>query len=448
MNYNETIDYLYNAAPAFTKVGASAYKEGLSNTEALDAHANHPHRSFLTIHVAGTNGKGSCSHSLAAILQSAETTVNGIRRPLRVGLFTSPHLVTFRERIRVNGDMIPEQYVIDWVARNRSFFEPLSPSFFELSTAMAFEYFRDSQVDIAVIEVGLGGRLDCTNIISPILSVITNISFDHTQFLGNTLTKIAGEKAGIIKPNTPVVIGETTPETRPVFEAVAAAINTPSAQSPNHYVATRRNAPIIFAEEHPFYLDCDFQLKGYYQQRNLQTILNCLLPMARALRQHGITFTNATKTVKHALANVCTLTGLMGRWQKLSDSPLVICDTGHNVAGWQYLSRQIAETPRQGTLRMVFGMVDDKDLDTVLSMLPKDAVYYFTQAETHRAIPASKVQEKALSHGLHGTSFATVPAAYQQALKDAHSTDDFIFVGGSSYVVADLLSALSQHPAI
>lgn len=432
MNYQETIEYLYNAAPAFTKVGASAYKEGLSNTEALDAHANHPHRSFLTIHVAGTNGKGSCSHSLAAILQSAETTINGIKRPLRVGLFTSPHLVTFRERIRVNGEMIPEQYVIDWVARNRSFFEPLSPSFFELSTAMAFEYFRDAQVDIAVIEVGLGGRLDCTNIISPILSVITNISFDHTQFLGNTLGQIAGEKAGIIKPHTPVVIGETTPETREVFLSTA----------------TSRNAPITFAEDKPFYLDCNFQLKGYYQQRNLQTILNCLLPLGRALVQHDIIFTNATKTVKQALANVCTLTGLMGRWQKISDSPLTICDTGHNVAGWEYLSRQITETSENGTIRMVFGMVDDKDIDTVLSMLPSRAVYYFTQASTHRAIPSEKVTKLALEHGLSGQSYPSVSEAYQAAVNDADRENDFIFIGGSSYIVADFLTTQNarKHP--
>lgn len=466
MTYNETIDYLYNAAPAFTKVGAAAYKEGLSNTLALDEHAGHPHHSFLTVHVAGTNGKGSCSHSIAAILQSAKTIVNGVERPLRVGLFTSPHLVTFRERIRVNGEMISEEYVVNWVERNRDFFEPLQPSFFELSTAMAFEYFRDQNVDIAVMEVGLGGRLDCTNIISPILSVITNISFDHTQFLGNTLASIAGEKAGIIKPNVPVVIGETTPETRSVFYQKAVSLN----------------APIIFAEEHPVYLDCNYELRGSYQIKNQQTVLNCLLPLARQLRKHNIYFTDATNSVKYALENVCKLTGLSGRWQTLSTSPLVICDTGHNVSGWEYLSKQIRDTasqqaqkaqaqekqqvqePRQvqeiqqvqaiqnksnheraktasSTLRIVFGMVDDKDINTVMEMLPDFATYYFTQASTHRAIPVDKISTYAASHNLHGTCFSNVYDAYKAAIADA-SPYDFIFIGGSSYVVADLLTAL------
>lgn len=432
MNYEETIDYLYNVAPAFTKVGASAYKEGLSNTMALDEHSGHPHKEYLTIHVAGTNGKGSCSHTLAAILQSAG---------LRVGLFTSPHLITFRERIRVNGEMVPEQYVVDWVEHNRSFFEPLSPSFFELTTAMAFEYFRDAKVDIAVIEVGLGGRLDCTNIISPILSVITNISFDHTQFLGNTLAKIAGEKAGIIKNGVPVVIGETThPETpcgdddtRTVFEKKAAEVG----------------APIIFAEDNNVSLDCEMQLKGDYQQKNKQTVLNCLVPMARALWQRGIRIGNATQKVKYAFEHVCDMTGLMGRWQTLAEKPLVICDTGHNAAGWEYLHQQIIETAKHhNTLRMVFGMVDDKDIDIVLGMIKKideshKTEYYFTQASTHRAIPAQKVAEKALAVGLHGKISDNVADAYHAAMNDA-AEDDMIFVGGSSYVVADLLTHLSM----
>lgn len=415
--YHSTISYLYNAAPAFTKVGASAYKEGLSNTLALDEHAGHPHREYMTIHVAGTNGKGSCSHTIAAILQTAG---------LRVGLYTSPHLVSFRERIRVNGEMIPEQYVVDWVEQNRDFFEPLSPSFFELATAMAMQYFRDAKVDIAVMEVGLGGRLDCTNIITPILSVITNISFDHTQFLGDTLEKIAAEKAGIIKPGVPVVIGEAEGGVREVFQETA----------------DRVGAPIIFAEDHPTYLDCDYELKGTYQIKNRQTVLNCLLPMGRALKTKGITVTDATQKVKHAFENVCEMTGLMGRWQTLQTEPLVICDTGHNVAGWQYLSEQIRHTAEGRQLRMVFGMVDDKDIDTVLQMLPQDAIYYFTQASTHRAIPAEMVSEKASHHGLHGETFQSVTEAYQKAMEDA-AKDDFIFVGGSSYVVADLLTGLA-----
>lgn len=426
MTYKETIDYLYNAAPAFTKVGAVAYKEGLYNTEELDRHAGRPHRSFLTVHVAGTNGKGSCSHSLAAILQAAG---------MKVGLYTSPHLVTFRERVRVNGEMMPEEYVVDWVERNRSFFEPLSPSFFELTTAMAFEYFRDQKVDIAIVEVGLGGRLDCTNIITPVLSVITNISFDHTQFLGSTLHDIAREKAGIIKKGVPVVVGETVAETREVFQEVA----------------ERLCAPLSFAEDSKIPLDVDFQLKGSYQKNNLNTILHCLLPLARELKKRGVRIPNATKTVRYALEHVCDLTGLRGRWQTVGEKPLVICDTGHNVAGWEFLAKQITETWKQralqfkkqgmdSRLRMVFGMVDDKDLDTVLGLLPKNAEMYFTQADTHRAILADVVREKSATLGLFGRPYPTVAKAFEAALADS-SPADFIFVGGSSYVVADFLSS-------
>lgn len=406
MTYEETVEYLFHVTPVFEKTGASAYKEGLSNTHALDEHFGHPHRQFKTIHVAGTNGKGSCSHTLAAILQSAG---------YKVGLYTSPHLVDFRERIRVNGQCISKEYVVDFVEQERSFFEPLHPSFFELTTAMAFKYFAEQAVDIAVIEVGLGGRLDCTNIITPVLSIITNISFDHTQFLGNTLAKIAGEKAGIIKKNVPVVIGETTPETLPVFQKKAAA----------------KSAPLHLAEAFEVAHDYDFELKGLYQQKNKQTILcavNCLKDV----------FTIPEEAIKKGMAHVCELTGLTGRWQTLQTRPLVICDTGHNVGGWQYLAEQIKSQTCK-TLRIVFGMVDDKDINTVMQLLPKQAVYYFTQASSHRAIPVHKVQEIAKAHQLEGTTFSNVKDAYQQALSDAHP-DDFIFVGGSSYLVADLLT--------
>ena len=406
MTYEETVEYLFHVTPVFEKTGASAYKEGLSNTHALDEHFGHPHRQFKTIHVAGTNGKGSCSHTLAAILQSAG---------YKVGLYTSPHLVDFRERIRINGQCISKEYVVEFVEQERSFFEPLHPSFFELTTAMAFKYFAEQAVDIAVIEVGLGGRLDCTNIITPVLSIITNISFDHTQFLGNTLAKIAGEKAGIIKKDVPVVIGETTPETLPVFQKKA----------------TAKSAPLHLAEAFEVAHDYDFELKGLYQQKNKQTILcavNCLKDV----------FTIAEEAIKKGMAHVCELTGLTGRWQTLQTRPLVICDTGHNVGGWQYLAEQIkAQTCK--TLRIVFGMVDDKDINTVMQLLPKQAVYYFTQASSHRAIPVHKVQEIATAHQLEGTTFSNVKDAYQQALSDAHP-DDFIFVGGSSYLVADLLT--------
>ncbi len=406
MNYQDTIQYLYNSTPVFEHVGASAYKEGLSNSWALDEHFNHPHTKFKTIHVAGTNGKGSCSHTIAAILQA---------EGYRVGLFTSPHLVDFRERIKVNGDCISQEYVMDFVENERSFFEPLHPSFFELTTAMAFKYFADSHVDIAVIEVGLGGRLDCTNIITPILSVITNISFDHTQFLGDTLEKIAMEKAGIIKRDIPIVIGETTPETRNVFIQKAKEMN----------------APIFFAEEYnnPIANKLNFELKGSYQLKNKQTILCAVSHLPLSI---------SPSSIKEGLSHVVELTGLMGRWQTIRERPTVICDTGHNVGGWQYLSQQIKSQPCKN-LHIVFGMVDDKDIDTVMNMLPTNATYYFTQAQTKRAIPANIVEEKGKEHHLKGYVFPQVADAYKAALHHANE-DDFIFVGGSSYIVADFLT--------
>lgn len=410
MNYQETITYLYHSTPVFEHVGASAYKEGLANTLALDEHFNHPHRHYQTIHVAGTNGKGSCSHTLAAILQA---------EGYRVGLFTSPHLVDFRERIRVNGECIPEQYVVDFVEQERHFFEPLHPSFFELTTAMAFKHFKEMAVDVAVVEVGLGGRLDCTNIVSPILSVITNISFDHTQFLGNTLEQIAQEKAGIIKPHTPVVIGETIPETRLVFEAIA----------------REKNAPLYFAEEFviPEEWDFDFELRGTYQQKNKQTIL--------CAASH-IPLIHSQESIRYGMAHVVEQTGLMGRWQKLREHPTVVCDTGHNVGGWEYLAQQIKAQPCRH-LHIVFGMVDDKDIDAVMDMLPSDATYYFTQAQSKRAIPADAIAAKGKERQLEGKPFAHVCDAYHAALQQAHA-DDFIFVGGSSYVVADLLCSFDK----
>ncbi len=410
MNYQETVNYLFNSTPVFEHVGASAYKEGLANTLALDAHFGHPHRHYQTIHVAGTNGKGSCSHTLAAILQA---------EGYRVGLFTSPHLVDFRERIRVNGECIPEQYVIDFVEKERSFFEPLHPSFFELTTAMAFKYFHDMGVEVAVIEVGLGGRLDCTNIITPILSVITNISFDHTQFLGNTLPQIAKEKAGIIKPHTPVVVGESQSETRPVFEAVA----------------QEKAAPLYFAEEFdiPEEWDFDYQLKGLYQQKNKQTILCAVSHLPLAL---------SSEAIRKGMAHVVELTGLMGRWQTLHEHPTVVCDTGHNVGGWEYLSRQLKAQPCRH-LHIVFGMVDDKDIDKVMDMLPQEATYYFTQAQSKRAIPASIIAQKGKARHLEGQAFTHVGDAYRAAWLNAHR-DDFIFVGGSSYVVADFLGVYDK----
>lgn len=410
MTYEETINYLYNSTPVFEHVGAVAYKEGLANTLALDKHFGHPHRQYKTIHVAGTNGKGSCSHSIASVLQEAG---------YKVGLYTSPHLIDFRERIKVNGQSISEEEVITFVDEERSFFEPLHPSFFELTTALAFHHFANQHVDIAVIEVGLGGRLDCTNIITPILSIITNISFDHTGFLGNTLAKIATEKAGIIKPNIPVVIGEYTDETRLVFEAKAKELD----------------APIVFAQDgETLGKDINFELQGAYQEHNKQTILT-------ALNHLPLPITNAAITA--GMANVCKNTGLMGRWQTLRECPKVICDTGHNAGGWTYLSQQIqAQTCNQ--LRIVFGMVDDKDIDAVMEMLPANAIYYWTQADNHRAIPAEKVAATGQRHQLFGHIYNKVSDAYLNALQDA-ADNDFIFIGGSSYIVADLLTFLKEQ---
>lgn len=424
MNYQETIEYLFNSTPVFEKVGAKAYKPGLQTTETLDKHFGHPHRQFKSIHVAGTNGKGSCSHTLAAILQS---------EGYKVGLFTSPHLVDFRERIRVNGECISEQYIIDFVEKERRFFEPLHPSFFELTTALAFKYFAEQKVDIAIIEVGLGGRLDCTNIITPILSIITNISKDHTQFLGNTLADIAGEKAGIIKPGVPVIIGEDLPETRPVFQQKAQKENSPIifAQDENQQEVQKAehiNGKMEYTTR--TWGKLTGELCGDYQAKNMNTILNAV--------KYLTLVKNKGTSIKYGISHVTELTGLMGRWQKIQDKPLVICDTGHNVGGWQYLAPQIkAQACRQ--LRIVFGMVDDKDVTTVMKMLPKNAIYYWTQATTKRAIKVEKIAELGTSLGLNGNVYPSVNKAFKAAQADA-AEDDFIFVGGSSYIVADFLS--------
>ena len=424
MTYEETIEYLFNSTPVFEKIGAGAYKEGLSNTKALDDYFGHPHRKFQSIHVAGTNGKGSVSHTLAAILQATG---------YKVGLYTFPHLVDFRERIRVNGEMMNEQTVIDFVERHRHFFEPLYPSFFELTTAMAFSYFATKGVDIAIVEVGLGGRLDCTNIITPTLSIITNISFDHTQFLGDTMEKIAAEKGGIIKDGIPIVIGETTAETRPVFAAIATEHHTLPiwAEEASQVISSE-----ACADGGREYCTKDFgilhgQLGGIYQEKNTNTVLTAI----QELRRQGFPISDAH--VAEGLSHVCDLTGLTGRWQRVGDHPTVICDTGHNVGGWQYLSQQIAMQPCK-TRRIVFGMVDDKDIETVIDMLPRDAVYYFTRPSSKRAFDENHVAAIGHAHGLKGESYPTVAEAYHAAMEDAHA-DDFIFVGGSSYVVADFL---------
>jgi dihydrofolate synthase/folylpolyglutamate synthase len=434
MTYTETCHYLFNQMPMFERQGASGYKEGLANTLALDEHFGHPHRSYTTIHVAGTNGKGSVSHTIAAHLQQCG---------YRVGLYTSPHLVDFRERIRINGKPISEQYVIDFVESERNFFEPLHPSFFEVTTAMAFKYFKDKEIDIAVVEVGLGGRLDCTNIITPIVSVITNISYDHTQFLGHTLAEIAAEKAGIIKKGVPVIIGESNEETRPVFEAKAREVNTRIvfADDVMEVVSATPTADggMDYQTAHLGTLHGD--LGGLYQAKNTNTVLYVLKELAEsgylADSRRGNNYERCRFELEESIRNVAAMTGLMGRWQIVRKEPTVVCDTGHNVGGWQYLSQQLSKQEcRQ--MHIVFGMVDDKDIDGVLSLLPANARYYFTKADTHRALNEVVVKTLAERHNLTGEAFPTVQEAYQSAMLQA-LPDDFVFVGGSSYVVGDFL---------
>ncbi|WP_444354980.1 bifunctional folylpolyglutamate synthase/dihydrofolate synthase [Prevotellamassilia timonensis] len=428
MTYEETIQYLFNSAPLFQHVGGAAYKEGLSTTHILDAHFNHPHNQYKTIHIAGTNGKGSCAHTIAAILQHTG---------LKVGLYTSPHLVDFRERIRINGEMMPQQYVIDFVEEERSFFEPLHPSFFELTTALAFKYFAEQHVDVAVIEVGLGGRLDCTNIISPILSVITNISFDHTQFLGNTLAQIASEKAGIIKHKVPVIIGECNAETRSVFEHKAHEVEAPILFAEDNKEVLSSEFSDLFGHKLRHYTTRSFgdiygELTGECQIKNTNTILCALHSLSKI-------FSVTHEDITYAFEHVCEMTGLRGRWQILQEHPTIICDTGHNTGGWQYLAHQLAQIATSGNkLHIVFGMASDKDIERVMSTLPHEACYYWTKASVKRATSEQTIANIATKYDLHGKTYSNVAEAYEAAINNA-STNDYIYVGGSSFIVADLL---------
>jgi len=433
MTYKETCEYLFNQMPAYEQQGSDGYKEGLGNSLALDEHFGHPHKKYHTIHIAGTNGKGSCAHTLSAILQSCG---------YRVGLFTSPHLVDFSERIRVNGQPITESYVIDFVEREKHFFEPLKPSFFELVTAMAFKYFEDTDVDIAVIEVGLGGRLDCTNIITPILSIITNISMDHTELLGDSLEQIAFEKAGIIKKGVPVIIGEATPETRQVFDAIAQEVEAPIIYAEDNLEVLEAELlpdSMVYKTKHFGIIEGD--LRGLYQRKNTNTILYAV----RLLEKINLMYPQnckpkaicQNKEVRESMKNVCGLTGLKGRWQIVSEKPMTICDTGHNVGGWEWVSKQLKDAPYKHK-HIIIGMVEDKDVQGVMSLLPKDAVYYFTKAHNKRALSENVIQIYATNAGLKGKCFPDVVSAYQTAMKTA-SPNDFVFIGGSTYVVADFL---------
>jgi len=428
MTYLETLDYLYSRLPMFTRIGAAALKKDLHNTLLMCENLGNPQNKFKTIHIAGTNGKGSTSHMLAAILQQAG---------YKTGLYTSPHLKDFRERIRVNGEMVSESFVTSFTAEQKELIEEISPSFFEVTVAMAFDYFNRQQVDIAVIEVGLGGRLDSTNIITPELSVITNISFDHTNLLGNTIPEIAREKAGIIKSGIPVIIGEKQDEADTVF--IAKALETGSEiifadtelkirnlhREDNYLIAS------VFKGEDCLFEDLKLDLSGTYQLKNLLTVI------ASVLKLRNSDYTINDDAVYAALKNTAGITGLQGRWQLLGTNPQIICDTGHNIAGIEEVLQNIEATPYQH-LHMVIGMLKDKDVRSVLQLLPAKASYYFCAPDLERAMPAAELAAYAAEYGLKGLVYKSVNSALSAARKGAQ-TADLIFVGGSTFIVAEVL---------
>jgi dihydrofolate synthase / folylpolyglutamate synthase len=431
VNYKETLQYLFDRLPMFHRIGEAAYKNSLDNTLKLDEIFSHPHRKYKTIHVAGTNGKGSTSHMLAAVFQSAG---------YKTGLYTSPHLKDFRERIKINGQMISEEEVIEWVENYpvKNNLWNIEPSFFELTAALAFDYFSQQKVDIAIIEVGLGGRLDSTNIITPEVSVITNIGLDHTNLLGDTLEKIAAEKAGIIKSNVPVVVGLTQIETKNVFTEIALRKQASLFFADQEYVATYsmlgldgkqilnvdRNGEMAFPE-------IKLDLLGMYQARNVPVVLKTL----EILIENG--WQISMENIYEGLENAAKLTGLLGRWQIIGNNPLTVCDTGHNEDGIKMVVSQIKNTPYK-TLHFVFGVVADKNQDAVLRLLPTDAIYYFTRADIPRAMNEQELAQKAAGFGLKGESYSTVAEAFNAAKVNA-GKNDLIFVGGSTFVVAGIL---------
>ncbi len=432
MTYQQTIDYLYAQLPLFSRIGIAAYKEDLHNTIALCKALDDPHTKFKIIHVAGTNGKGSTSHMLAAMLQQAG---------YKTGLYTSPHLTDFRERIKINGEMVSEDFVIEFVQCTKEISDTVQPSFFELTVAMAFDYFAKEKVDIAVIETGLGGRLDSTNIITPLLSIITNIGYDHMNILGDTLEKIAYEKAGIIKPNVPVVIGEWLDETKPIFVDKAAQTNSPIYFAQEEYAVSNISSSTyqlqcdVTSMEHHITEHFTLDLNGIYQTKNLRTVL-CAEGL---LMQLGFTIPN--KTEKFALANTKKLTGLHGRWDVIAEQPTIVLDVAHNEDGIRQLLVQLSVISDQFEhLHIVTGMVKDKDVDKVLSLLPKEAVYYFTNAHIPRALPAADLQTTAKEHGLHGKSYDDVNIAIAAAKQQA-GINDLILVCGSVFLVGEVVMA-------
>lgn len=405
-NYQQTIEWLFTQLPMYQRVGGVAYKKDLRNTILLANHLENPQNNFKSIHVAGTNGKGSVSHMLASVLQESG---------YKVGLYTSPHLKDFRERIKINGNMISEDYVVEFVDKHKPFFENHALSFFEMTVGLAFDYFSNQNVDVAVIEVGMGGRLDSTNIITPQLSVITNIGLDHTAFLGNTLPEIATEKGGIIKPEVPVIIGETQAEIVPVFNKIA----------------KEKIAEIYYAEDFIFEA-FETDLKGNYQNKNLQTALATI----KLLRDKNLYLINDSN-LKTGLVKVVSNTGLLGRWQVLQDNPKVICDTAHNKEGLTYVLNQLSKD-KYDKLHIVLGFVADKDVESVLKMFPKVAKYYFCKPDIPRGLSAEELLVKAKHAGLSGHAFQSVSSAYKASLKSAVK-GDLIFIGGSTFVVAEII---------
>lgn len=405
MTYQQALDWMFVQLPMYQRQGAAAYKKDLSNTLLLAEHLNHPEHNFKSIHIAGTNGKGSSSHMLASVLQEAG---------YKVGLYTSPHLKDFRERIKINGSEIPESYVVDFINEHKSFFEANQLSFFEMTVGLAFQYFSEEEVDFAVVEVGLGGRLDSTNILTPEVSVITNIGLDHTQFLGDTLDKIAFEKGGIIKEGVPVVVGEYHQQTFPVFSELA----------------NQKGAALYSAFE---LVDSDYEsdLKGSYQQHNIKTVVQTV----EVLRTQGYQIAEAH--LVEGLQNVVSNTGLLGRWQVLSTTPKTICDTAHNKEGLSYTMEQL-KAERFENLHIVLGMVSDKDLDAVLPLFPKQARYYFCQPDLGRALDVYQLEKEAAKHQLFGVNYNSVREAYFAAQNEANP-DDCIYIGGSTFVVAEVL---------
>ncbi|KQS28239.1 folylpolyglutamate synthase/dihydrofolate synthase family protein [Dyadobacter sp. Leaf189] len=428
MDYQETLDFLYSKLPVFQNIGARAFKPGLRTTQELCKSLGDPQTKYPTIHVGGTNGKGSTSHMLAAVLQQAG---------YKVGLYTSPHLKDFRERIRINGACVSEQFVVDFTSDIKSNIDRLSPSFFEVTVAMAFSYFAQQHVDVAVIEVGMGGRLDSTNIITPVVSVITNVSLDHTQFLGNTLVEIAGEKAGIIKNNVPVVISEYQEEgVSNVFLKQAEALQAPVCFGEKEFVvkgAGLVDGKLAVSVKHRGEDQSDslrLDLTGSYQVKNLAGVLTTL----KVLNENG--FSVSQEAIASALSSVVNLTGLKGRWQQLGTEPAVFCDTAHNIGGLENTIRQFESLPH-AQMRFVVGFVKDKDISAMLSLFPKTATYYFCAPSNLRALNAAELRETAAGFGLVGAYYSDVNQALKAA-QDASSKEDIIYVGGSTFVVADL----------